>query len=205
MHLKPHETDDGFKVWLTDDEVDQLLDAADGPNQRIAFALGARCGLRSEEISLVTPNDVAETDAGPMLVLRANTTKGEKYRETPMPPNLKSTIETAQEYRDESADTPIVTSQSKQHRGVSTRTLRRWMQNTREELAAEADNDRWLHLSFHDLRRTWATALALDNEINPMLVCDWGGWEDLETFLDHYRGVFTPQVQKEERGKVDWL
>lgn len=38
-----------------------------------------------------------------------------------------------------------------------------------------------------------------------MVVCDWGGWDDLDAFLDHYRGTSTPEVQKREREKVDWL
>jgi integrase len=56
----------------------------------------------------------------------------------------------------------------------------------------------------HDLRRTWATALASE-DVDPLLVCDWGGWEDLETFLDHYRGTFSPEAQLRERQKVEWL
>jgi hypothetical protein len=37
--------------------------------------------------------------------------------------------------------------------------------------------------TFPDLRRTWATALARE-DVDPLLVCDWGGWNDLETFFD---------------------
>jgi hypothetical protein len=36
-------------------------------------------------------------------------------------------------------------------------------------------------------------------------VCEWGGWNDLETFLEHYKGVMTPEGQLREREKVDWL
>lgn len=56
----------------------------------------------------------------------------------------------------------------------------------------------------HDLRRTWATSLR-SADVDAMVVCDWGGWDDLETFLDHYRGVHSPEAQKRERNKVDWL
>jgi integrase len=84
----------------------------------------------------------------------------------------------------------------------STRTLRRWA----EYAVAEVDDDDpgWQHLSPHDLRRTWATALA-SADVDPSLVCDWGGWDDLETFLDHYRGTFSPEAQQREREKVDRL
>ncbi len=38
-----------------------------------------------------------------------------------------------------------------------------------------------------------------------MIVCDWSGWDGLQTFLDHYRGTHTPEAQLRERGKVDFL
>jgi hypothetical protein len=38
-----------------------------------------------------------------------------------------------------------------------------------------------------------------------MVVCDWGGWNDLDTSLDHYRGTHTPKPQRRERETVDWL
>jgi hypothetical protein len=40
-------------------------------------------------------------------------------------------------------------------------------------------------------------------EIDPLLVCDRGGWVDLETFLDHYRGTFSSGARRQEREKVD--
>lgn len=201
MNLREHEDPDrGMKVWLSTDEIEQLLDAADGPNRRLAFALAGRCGLRSEEVTMVRPKDVKDSDAGPILIVREG--KGDKYRETPIPAALKNTIETAAQYRDEPAGYPIVTSQSSDE-GVSTRTLRRWIQQTREDLADDGD-ERWRHVSMHDLRRSWATNLKA-SEVDALLVCDWGGWEDLETFLDAYRGTYAPEAQRREREKVSWL
>jgi len=55
-----------------------------------------------------------------------------------------------------------------------------------------------------DLRRTWATQLR-SADVDAMVVCDWGDWNDLDTFLDHYRGTHTPEAQRRKRGKVDWL
>ena len=42
-------------------------------------------------------------------------------------------------------------------------------------------------------------------DVDAMVVCDWGGWNDLDTFLDHYRGTNSPEAQRRERDKVDWL
>jgi integrase len=200
MNLREHEQREDMKVWLSANELDHLLDLVDGEtSKRFAFALAARSGLRSEEVTNVTPADVVETDAGPMLVVRSG--KGDKYRETPIPADLKREIDAAAQYRPHPDDWPVVTTSS-DSRGASTRTLRRWIEDAREELAD--DDDRWLHLTMHDLRRTWATHLKSE-DVDPMLVCDWGGWEDLQTFLQAYRGDFTPEAQLRERGKVDWL
>jgi hypothetical protein len=66
------------------------------------------------------------------------------------------------------------------------------------------DDTGWTYLTFHDLRRTWVTTLASAG-VDPLLVCDWVGWEDWETLFDHYRGTFSSQAQERERQKVDWL
>ncbi|WP_310926016.1 tyrosine-type recombinase/integrase [Halogeometricum salsisoli] len=87
---------------------------------------------------------------------------------------------------------------------TSTRSLRRWATSAAEIVREETGDDGWSYLAFHDLRRTWATALA-SADVDPLLVCDWGGWNDLNTFLEHYRGSHAPEAQRREREKVNWL
>ncbi len=196
MNLRDHDEDEaGKKVWLSQREVEQLEAVAPDTEHRVAFMLGARCGLRSKESLDVAPQHVAKTEAGAML--RVWEGKGDKYRETPMPRDLATTIETIGDVRDSPADEPVLSISS-------TRSLRRWVQDARDELAEKHDDDGWRYLSTHDLRRTWATSLS-DAEVDPLLVLDWGGWEDLETFLDHYKGKFSPAAQRRAREKVEWL
>jgi len=195
MNLKAHAQRDDMKVWLSQAEVQHLLDAAEDTQQRIAFSLGARCGLRSHEVLDVAPEHVVDTDAG--TVLRVWHGKGDQYRETPVPRDLATTIRTIDDVRDASASSSLVEI-------TSTRSLRRWIQNTADRLQDETDEVGWDHLGFHGLRRTWATALA-SADVDALLVCDWGGWSNIETFLDHYRGTYSPEAQQRERGKVDWL
>jgi integrase len=194
MNLEEYEAKEGMKVWLSDSEVQLLLDYYDETEKRVALALGARCGLRSDETVRVAPEDVVDTDAGTML--RAESAKTGKYRETPIPPELATTIRTVGDVRDAAPTEPVV--------DRSTRTLRRWVGRAREGLAEETGDDYWQYLGYHDLRRTWATSLR-SADVDAMVVCDWGGWEDLETFLDHYRGTHSPEAQKRERSKVEWL
>lgn len=194
MNVIDHE-DRGKKVWLSIDETEQLLDEPDEMERTIAFELAVRCGLRSGEILDVTPNDVIDTNAGDMIKVPDG--KGDEYRETPLPSTLKRQIETVDEMRDAGSGEPIVSV-------TTTQSLRNWIQDAREALAESTGDERWSHVSMHDLRRTWATQVA-QNDVDPLIVCDWGGWTDLETFLDHYRGSYSPEAQRRERSKVDWL
>jgi len=196
MYREEHDERDDHKVWLSQHETEQLIEAADGTERQIALSLGVRCGLRSAEVLDVTPANVNETGVvGAMVEVEDG--KGDKNRKTPIPETVKTQIETANEYREEADDEPIISVST-------TQSLRNWIQDTAETLADETDNDDWLSLSFHDLRRTWATHLT-DKDVDPLVVCQWGGWSDLETFLDHYKGASSPDAQKRERDKVDWL
>jgi integrase len=195
MLTEPFDDKDGRRVWLSDDEVDRLLDVVDDRTQRLAFALGARCGLRSHEVVDVAPAHVVQDDTLG-AVLRVPEGKGDKYRETPIPATLAESLRTVGDLRDAPLEEPVV--------DRSTRSLRRWVTNAGDVLADETDDDRWEFLSFHDLRRTWAGQLAAA-EVDEQVALRWGGWNDLETFLDHYRGSPTPAEQRREREKVSWL
>jgi len=193
MNFEEHDDRDDLKIRLSQAEVQKLLDKAESIQQRIACAFGARCGLRSNEIVNATPDNLADTDAGWML--RVWEGKG-KPRETPVPSNLATTITTVDDVREEDSDVPVV--------DKSTRTLRRWIDRAGNKIAEETGEELSTYLTMHDLRRTWATSLK-GTEVDAMLVCDWGGWSDLETFLDHYKGKFSPEAQRKQRQKVGWL
>ncbi|PSQ06114.1 integrase [Halobacteriales archaeon QS_6_71_20] len=192
MNLREHDESSEMKVWLSAEETDRYLAAAENNEQQIAFGLGLRCGLRSKEWLDVTPRDVVDTDAGTML--RVWDGKGDKFRETPCPEVLATRIRIAGE---DAPDDPVLSVST-------TRTLRRWVGAAGERLAEETGDAGWRELSTHDLRRTWATALA-DAEVDPLLALDWGGWEDLETFLQHYKGAYSPAAKRRAREKVNWL
>mgnify|MGYP002762734665 FL=1 len=191
MFAEPFDTEDGFRVWLDQTEVTKLLSRADGQTEEVAFTLGVRSGLRASEIVAVEAGDVVDTSAGPRV--RVFDSKGKQYRETPTTEKIRSTARTYEEL--EGDDRRLV--------DMSKRTVQRRLDRVTEELAAE-DDDMWTHVTCHDLRRTWATSLA-GSDVDPLLVCDWGGWADLETFLEHYRGTYSPDAQRRELSKVSWL
>ncbi len=193
MNLEQHDRREDMKVWLSVEEIDTLLEATENTQETVAIGLGVRCGLRSHEILDVAPEHVHETDAG--MMLRIWHGKGDKYRETPIPDNLATTIQTIDDIRDASSSAPVVDV-------TTTRSLRRMLNRVKERI--DSDDPGWDHLTMHDLRATWANQMRFA-DVDAMVVCDWGGWNDLETFLEHYRGTSTPEAQRRERQKVEWL
>lgn len=194
MNLVDYPKQDGMKVWLDRNEVGTLIDEAKDTEQKIAFLLGARSGLREKEITEVAATDIVDTSAGPRV--RVWDSKGDKSRETPAPPELVHRVDSYSDARASGPGEPLV--------DRSTRTIERWVSRAGDRLAERTGDDGWTFLTPHDLRRTWATLLAAD-DVDPLLVCDWGGWEDLEVFLEHYRGSYSPAVQRRELEKVEWL
>lgn len=67
MQMEDHDDHDGRKVWLNEDEAEHFLESADDTEQRIAFGLGLRCGLRCKELVETAPRDVTEGPAGTFL------------------------------------------------------------------------------------------------------------------------------------------
>jgi len=192
MFAEPFDKEDGYRIWLDQDEVSALLAQADGQAEELAFTLGVRSGLRASEIVSVEAQHVVDTSAGPRV--RVYDSKGKAYRETPTTESVRSTARTYEEIKGPDA---LLVDHSK-----------RWVQrhlDRRTDALAELENDEmWRHVTPHDLRRTWATCLSAA-EVDPLLVCDWGGWSDLETFLEHYRGTYSPEAQRRELEKVGWL
>jgi len=195
MMTEEYDNQEGRRVWLSRDEVDALLEVVDDPLRKVAFRLAAECGLRTHEIVEVTPDHVVDGgEAGQMLVVPEG--KGEKYREAPIPDSLADLVDAAASFGAVDGDDILLER--------STRALRNWVEGAREELVEATGERRWRYLTFHDLRRTWAGQLA-NADVDETVALRWGGWNDLETFLNHYRGEATEKAQARERTKVDWL
>jgi integrase len=150
----------------------------------------ARCGLRRREVVDVTPADLVSTEHG--HVVRIWHGKGEKYREVPAPDELTTLALGMGNAPDES----LVS--------VADSTLYDWVARARERVHTQTNDDGWLYVGPHDLRRSWGVRL-LEAGVLPSVVMEWGGWEDWQTFRDHYLAEFSPEALRRERGKVGWL
>jgi len=197
MRTEPYDKKDGRKCWLSRDEVDLLLSKASkmGMREEIALSLGARCGLRASEVVGVKPRNIDEHDVvGARLEVEAEVSKTSQSREVPLPSELKYAIRA---HTDGYAPDELIVD-------VTTRTVERWVSRAAERCQAETENNRWAYLGPHDLRRTWGTQLV-EQDVEPGLIMSWGGWSDWSTFREHYLGAYSPEREREQIEKVEWL
>jgi hypothetical protein len=136
MRLKPHNKRDGYKVWLSDHELKQLIEELANANQnsskkRMAGEIGGYCGLRRDEAAQVRPVDVAGTPADPVLRVWEDQAKRDKYRETPMPRDLSHRIRAAETWGGMAPDDSVF--------GVTGKTLKYSFAEQRE-----ADHQWWI-------------------------------------------------------------
>jgi integrase len=194
MRLKDHPEKDGMRVWLDERETQLLIEEAQNTEQRVAFHLMTRSGLRRNEMLQIKPRDLAETDTGHHVRVRAEYSKSDHHRE---PPVSQACVHHIQNLADDlEPDENLVDRDPK--------TIYNWVSRAAERCAAAEDEPGWQYVSPHDLRRTWGTQL-LEAGVLPSVVMAWGGWQDWETFRDHYLGEFSPEAIRRERNKVEYL
>jgi integrase len=202
MRLKDYDSQDGKRVWLSEDELQLLLDHVDENHLEADFALRlmARSGLRRREVTGdgdrhgIRFADVRGTDVGDVVRVWAG--KGDKYRETPAPRNFASEVSVYRQSTGRDADAGIV----KAHDS----TLYDWVERARQRCRAKTGDEGWQFVGPHDLRRSFGVRM-LEEGVLPSVVMEWGGWEDWQTFRDHYLAEFSPEALRRERSKVSWL
>ncbi|WP_318569911.1 site-specific integrase [Salinigranum marinum] len=197
MRMKPYENREGKRVWLSTDEIEQVIDEAKDTEQHIALSLAARCGLRRKEIVQITPADLVTSEKENYhLRVWEDVAKKGHYREPPVPDLLADKMETMADLTAMDRDDPFVS--------VSDRTVYRWLNRATDRIEERTQDEGWSRVDVHDLRRSWATHI-LGEGVLPSVVMSWGGWHDWDTFRKHYLGEFSPEVLDRERQKVDYL
>jgi integrase len=194
MRLDDYHQKDGKRVWLTSEEIDAVIAEADSPEQRIAFTLAGKGGLRSGEVIAVRRQDFTQAPDGFVRVWE-DFNKTDTYREAPIPDSLTDIVRT-HTHGSDPEDAVIKTEY--------TQTVYRWLRRAAERLEDETGDEGWQYLDVHDLRRSWGGHLLWDCGVSPMCVMEFGGWSDWQTFEQHYMGEMTPQAQERERSKVDF-
>jgi Phage integrase family. len=192
MRMKDYDERSGKRVWLSEKELQLIISKTKTGHaeQQIALLLAARCGLRRQEIVDVRPTDLVNTDTG--QIVRVWHGKGDKYREVPAPPQLTQLVLGLGRDPDES----LVS--------VHNSTVYDWVERVCARCYSETGDQGWQEVGPHDLRRSWGVRL-LEQGVLPSVVMEYGGWEDWETFRNHYLAEFSPEALRRERKKISWL
>lgn len=173
--MRLQETDKGHvRVFLDTNEQEEVRQFySEDPIKQLAIRLMIDGGLRKEETLRVSANDLQESENGEFTRLKVREGKTGR-RSTVIPDPVSQQIRTVSNIQDTEKVIPY-------HK----KTVYNIVQRIGEELAEEQNEPDWNHLSCHDLRRSWASTMV-QNGISESLIMDWGGWDQYETFHDHY-------------------
>ena len=164
------------KCWLSPAELDHLERVAGGAGweREIAIQLMGRCGFRADEVSYPSNTDLRWSQDGEiwLVEVRGKNTKGgdPTIRDAWVPETVAEDIHKYTRERDFAEADPWV--------NVSTASVRRWVKEAADEIATTTGNERWAHVSSHDLRRSWATHHLVERQVDVRTMMSIGGWSD---------------------------
>lgn len=193
MRLEATGATDQYKVWMTDPELETLRREAGSHRDDLIIQLGGYVGLRAFEIPQIQPRHVKRTESGDHYRLRVprgkDTANGEgKPRDAYLPKDVESAIHRYQRAEDVAHDDPLV--------DLSERGVRAVVKRTATRAAEETGDDDYQYVSSHDLRRRFAQRLLVDNQMNPRVVMQVGGWDSFQA-IEPYLNAPTPDVVNE--------
>jgi integrase len=189
MRLEATNTENEFKVWLTDSEVEDLRRATASYRDDIIIQLGAYVGLRAFEIPQVTPSGISTTENGQYRVRvpegKDTTGNGGKPRDAYLPTDVERSLQQYQNAENIAPRDPYV--------DLTERGVRAAVKRTAKAAAEETGDDDFRHVSSHDLRRRFAQRLLVDENMNPRVVMQIGGWDSFQA-IEPYLNAPTPDV-----------
>ena len=174
------------KCWLTyPEEVQKIEEKARERDweQEILVQLCARVGCRISDALTAEPQNVKWNSDGEYWEIKVwgkNTKGGEKtVRDAYVPDEVKKNLDRYQSERDiDSAESYVQISNSR---------ARDWIREITNEIAEENGNERWKHVSSHDLRRSWATHHLVERSVNVRVMMEIGGWSSYQA-IEPYLG-----------------
>ncbi|EMA68312.1 Bacterio-opsin activator HTH domain protein [Halorubrum aidingense JCM 13560] len=188
------------------DAYDALVTAAETYRAAIVVRLAGEAGLRTAEITRVTPGDLRQSDAAAdafLLAVPADPDAGDENededgsrggretvdretvdretidRETVVPSSLAADLRRYAESAGIAPDDPFV--------DVSSRRVQMIVAETAERAATRTDGAVPDGVTPSDLRATFARRLLVDRGVSPHVVREAGGWQTLGS-LDGYLG-----------------
>ena len=189
MRIEATEGEDTYKVWMTDDDFDQLRRATVSYRDDVMLQLGGFVGLRAFEIPQVKPTHVKQTDADHFRLRvprgKDTTSSGGKPRNAYLPKDVERSLRQYQNAENIAPNEPFV--------DLSVRGVRAAIKRTAEAAAEETGDPDYRHVSSHDLRRRFAQRLLVEKNMNPRVVMQVGGWDSFQA-IEPYLNAPTPSV-----------
>jgi len=189
MRLEATDRPDEYKVWMTDDEIEDLRRATAGYRDDIIIQLGAFVGLRAFEIPQVQPRHIKETESGGHRLRvpegKDTTGNGGKPRDAYLPADVERDLQRYQNAENIAPRDPFV--------DLTERGVRAAVKRTAEAAADATGDEDFRKVSSHDLRRRFAQRLLIDEELNPRVVMQVGGWDSFQA-IEPYLNAPTPEV-----------
>jgi len=189
MRLEATNHENRTKVWMTDEEIEDLRRAAASYRDDIIIQLGAYVGLRAFEVPQVQPQHVKETENGQYRLRvpegKDTTGNGGKPRDAFLPPDVERSLQQFATAENIAPRDPFVE--------LSERGVRAAVKRTAEAAADQTGDDDFEHVSSHDLRRRFAQRLLVDREMNPRVVMQVGGWDSFQA-IEPYLNAPTEDV-----------
>ena len=193
MRLEATEKEEQYKVWMTDDELEELRRHAANQRDDVIILLGGYVGLRSFEIPQVEPRHVKRTGDDRRYRLRVphgkdTTGSGGKPRDAYLPRDVEAALNRYQNAESIDHRQPFV--------DITPRAVRQVVKRTAERAADATGDDDFRYVSSHDLRRRFAQRLLVDKQVNPRVVMQVGGWDSFQA-IEPYLNAPTPEIVNE--------
>ena len=192
MRLEATDRPDEYKVWMTDDEIEDLRRATAGYRDDIIIQLGAFVGLRAFEIPQIRPQHIKEIESGGYRLRvpegKDTTGNGGKPRDAYLPADVERDLQRYQNAENIAPRDPFV--------DLTQRGVRAAVKRTAEAAADATGDEDFRHVSSHDLRRRFAQRLLVNEELNPRVVMQVGGWDSFQA-IEPYLNAPTPEVVDE--------
>ncbi|AEH37530.1 site-specific integrase [Halopiger xanaduensis] len=193
------------KCWLNyPDEVEDIAKAARTVDweRGIAMRLMGFVGSRASGVPSARPEGINWNSEGEYweLELKGKNTRGgeKKTRDAYLPGRIKDMLDIYADERSIADDEPFV--------DASTSSIRRWVSEAAEDVHSNdgkegTRSDRWLSVSSHDLRRSWATHHLVDEDVPVRVMMSIGGWSSYEA-IEPYLAKPKPETIGREMSAV---
>jgi integrase len=193
MRLEATAKEEQYKVWMTDDELEELRRHAAEQRDDVIILLGGYVGLRSFEVPQIEPRHVKRTGADRHYRLRVpegkDTANGVgKPRDAYLPRDVEAVLNRYQNAESIGSREPFV--------DLTPRAVRQVVKRTAERAADATGDDDFRYVSSHDLRRRFAQRLLVDEQVNPRVVMQVGGWDSFQA-IEPYLNAPTPEIVNE--------